>query len=226
MAVTAVTAAGISTVSSPASTFGSFLKSSRSVPIISMGDRSAAAGWYTGKMIRSPILRTRPWSRVAGPLRLAKSRARSWFFEGREEMSTFIPSGKDISRKWYVVDASGQTLGRLATKAASVLSGKLNPQYVPYIDMGDHVIVINAEKIVLTGLKDQKKLYRRYTGFPGGLREESFTRLINRRPEKVIEEAVKGMLPKTKMGRAMVSKLKVYRGDKHPHAAQMPVEMK
>jgi large subunit ribosomal protein L13 len=140
-------------------------------------------------------------------------------------MSTFIPSGKDISRKWYVVDASGQTLGRLATKAASVLSGKLNPQYVPYIDMGDHVIVINAEKIVLTGLKDQKKLYRRYTGFPGGLREESFTRLINRRPEKVIEEAVKGMLPKTKMGRAMVSKLKVYKGDKHPHAAQMPVAL-
>ncbi len=92
-------------------------------------------------------------------------------------MSTFIPSGKDISRKWYVVDASGQTLGRLATKAASVLSGKLNPQYVPYIDMGDHVIVINAEKVRLTGLKDQKKVYRRYTGFPGGLREESFTRL-------------------------------------------------
>ncbi len=98
-------------------------------------------------------------------------------------MSTFIPSGKDISRKWYVMDAAGETLGRLATKAASVLSGKLNPQYVPYIDMGDHVIVINAEKIRLTGLKDQKKLYRRYTGFPGGLREESFTRLINRRPE-------------------------------------------
>jgi large subunit ribosomal protein L13 len=140
-------------------------------------------------------------------------------------MSTFIPSGKDISRKWFVVDASGQTLGRLATKAANVLSGKLNPQYVPYIDMGDHVIVINAEKIRLTGLKDQKKLYRRYTGFPGGLREESFTRLINRRPEKVIEEAVKGMLPKTKMGRAMVSKLKVYRGDQHPHGAQMPVAL-
>ncbi len=117
-------------------------------------------------------------------------------------MSTFIPSGKDISRKWYVVDASGQTLGRLATKAAMVLSGKTNPQYVPYIDMGDHVIVINAEKVRLTGLKDQKKLYRRYTGFPGGLREESFTRLINRKPEKVLEEAIKGMLPKTKMGRA------------------------
>ena len=147
------------------------------------------------------------------------------FFEGTRAMSTFIPSGKDISRKWYVVDASGQTLGRLATKAAMVLSGKTNPKYVPYIDMGDHVIVINAEKVRLTGLKDQTKLYRRYTGFPGGLREESFTRLIKRRPEKVLEEAIKGMLPKSKLGRAMGSKLKVYRGDKHPHTAQKPVAM-
>jgi large subunit ribosomal protein L13 len=141
-------------------------------------------------------------------------------------MSTFVPSGKDISRKWYVVNAEGQTLGRLATKAASVLSGKLNPQYVPYIDMGDHVIVINAEKVRLTGLKSQKKLYRHYTGFLGGLREESFTRLIARKPEKVLEEAIKGMLPKNKIGRAMATKLKVYRGDKHPHHAQQPVELK
>ena len=141
-------------------------------------------------------------------------------------MSTFVPSGKNIARKWYVLDANGQTLGRLATKAASVLSGKLNPQYVPYIDTGDHVIVINAEKIRLTGLKGQQKVYRRYTGFPGGLREESFTRLLERKPEKILEEAIKGMLPKTKIGRAMSSKLKVYRGDKHPHAAQMPVDMK
>ncbi len=141
-------------------------------------------------------------------------------------MTTFVPSGKDISRKWYVVNADGQTLGRLATKAASVLSGKLNPQYVPYIDMGDHVIVINAEKVRLTGLKDQKKVYHRYTGFPGGLRTESFKRLIIRKPEKVLEEAIKGMLPKNKIGRAMASKLKVYRGDKHPHAAQSPVELK
>src|SRR6201998_159073 len=122
-------------------------------------------------------------------------------------MSTFVPSGKDIDRKWYVVNASGRPLGRLATRAASVLSGKLNPQYVPYIDMGDHVIVINAEKVRLTGLKAQSKVYRRYTGFPGGLREESFTRLINRKPEKVLEEAIKGMLPKTKLGRAMGSQL-------------------
>ena len=141
-------------------------------------------------------------------------------------MSTFVPSGNKIDRKWYVVDAQGQTLGRLATKAASVLSGKLNPQYVPYIDTGDHVIVINADKVRLTGLKSQTKVYRRYTGYLGGLREESFTRLINRRPEKVLEEAIKGMLPKTKMGRAMGSKLKVYRGDKHPHAAQQPVALK
>ena len=107
-------------------------------------------------------------------------------------MCTFVPSGKDIGRKWYVVDASGQTLGRLATKAADVLSGKLNPQYVPYIDMGDHVIVINAEKVRLTGLKAQSKLYRRYTGFPGGLREESFTRLLNRKPEKILEAGHQG----------------------------------
>jgi large subunit ribosomal protein L13 len=150
---------------------------------------------------------------------------RESFFKGRKKMSTFVPSGKNIDRKWYVVDANGQTLGRLATKAASVLSGKLNPKYVPYIDMGDHVIVINAAKVRLTGLKAQSKLYRRYTGFPGGLREESFTRLINRRPEKVLEEAIKGMLPKTKLGRAMGTKLKVYRDDKHPHAAQQPVAL-
>ena len=141
-------------------------------------------------------------------------------------MGTFVPSGKNIDRKWFVVDASGQTLGRLATRAADVLSGKLNPRYVPYIDVGDHVIVSNAEKVRLTGLKAEKKLYRRYTGFPGGLREESFTRLLNRKPEKILEEAIKGMLPKTKLGRAMGSKLKVYRGDQHPHQAQQPVELK
>ena len=110
-------------------------------------------------------------------------------------------------------------------KPPVVLSGKLNPKYVPYIDMGDHVIVINAEKVRLTGLKAESKLYRRYTGFPGGLREESFTRLLARKPEKIVEEAIKGMLPKTKMGRQMATKLKVYRGDKHPHEAQMPVAM-
>lgn len=137
-------------------------------------------------------------------------------------MGTYVPSGKDIVRKWYVLDASGKTLGRLATKAADVLSGKLNPKYVPYIDTGDHVIVINADKVRLTGLKSDSKVYRRYTGFPGGLREESFTRLMNRKPEMVLEQAIKGMLPKTKMGRQMATKLKVYRGDNHPHQAQQP----
>ena len=137
-------------------------------------------------------------------------------------MSTFVPSSNDTNRKWYVVDASGKTLGRLASGAARVLSGKNSTQYTPYIDTGDHVIVINCEKIVLTGLKAQQKLYRRYTGFPGGLREEEFVKLLARRPEAIVEQAIKGMLPKTKMGRQMATKLKVYKGDKHPHDAQMP----
>ena len=131
-------------------------------------------------------------------------------------MSTYFPSSHDITRKWFVLDASGKTLGRLATEAASMLAGKKNPKYTPFIDMGDHVIIVNAEKIVLTGLKSQQKVYRRYTGFPGGLREESFVRLMARRPEKIVEDAIKGMLPKSKMGRQMGTKLKVYRGDKHP----------
>ena len=136
--------------------------------------------------------------------------------------TTTIPSGKDIQRKWFVLDAAGKTLGRLSTQAASILAGKNNVLYTPYIDVGDHVIVINCEKIVLTGLKSQQKVYRRYTGFPGGLREESFVRLMARRPEKIVEDAIKGMLPKSKMGRQMGTKLKVYRGDKHPHQAQQP----
>jgi large subunit ribosomal protein L13 len=124
-------------------------------------------------------------------------------------MSTYFPSSHDITRKWFVVDANGKTLGRLATEAASMLAGKRNPKYTPFIDMGDHVIIVNAEKIVLTGLKSQQ-------------REESFVRLMARRPEKIVEDAIKGMLPKSKMGRQMATKLKVYRGDKHPHQAQQP----
>src|SRR5438552_854752 len=142
-----------------------------------------------------------------------------------QKMPTTIPSGKDIKRRWFVLDASGKTLGRLATQAASILSGKLNVLYTPYIDMGDHVIIINAEKIVLTGLKSDQKLYRRYTGFPGGLREESFVKLLARRPEAIVEQAVKGMLPKSKLGRQMATKLKVYKGAQHPHLAQQPVAM-
>jgi large subunit ribosomal protein L13 len=136
--------------------------------------------------------------------------------------TTTIPNSKAVVRKWFVIDASGKTLGRLATVAASVLAGKLNPLYTPYLDMGDHVIVINAEKIVLTGMKSDQKLYRRYTGFPGGLREESFLKLLARRPEAIVEQAIKGMLPKSRLGRQMATKLKVYKGDKHPHLAQKP----
>ena len=136
-------------------------------------------------------------------------------------MSTYFPKG-EIARKWYVVDAEGQTLGRLATRVANILSGKDNPRYTPFMDTGDHVIVINAGKVKLTGLKAQSKIYRHYTGFPGGLREEEFVKRIERKPELVIELAVKGMLPKSKLGRAMGSKLKVYRDDKHPHTAQKP----
>ena len=139
--------------------------------------------------------------------------------------TTVIPSGKNPERKWFLLDASGKTLGRLATQAASILAGKNNVLYTPYIDTGDHVVVVNCEKIVLTGLKADKKLYRRYTGYPGGLREESFVKLLARRPEAIVEQAIKGMLPKNKLGRAMGSKLKVYRGDKHPHQAQTPVAM-
>ncbi|MDE3103782.1 MAG: 50S ribosomal protein L13 [Acidobacteriota bacterium] len=137
-------------------------------------------------------------------------------------MSTTIPSSKEIQRKWFLIDASGKTLGRLATTAASVLAGKTNPLYTPYIDMGDHVVIVNAEKIVLTGLKSDQKLYRRYTGFPGGLREESFLKLLERRPEAIVEQAIKGMLPKSKLGRQMATKLKVYKGNNHPHQAQKP----
>ncbi len=136
-------------------------------------------------------------------------------------MSTYFPKG-EIARKWFIVDADGQTLGRLASRVARILSGKNNPRYTPFMDTGDHVIVINAEKVKLTGLKAQSKIYRHYTGFPGGLREEDFVKRLERKPELVIELAVKGMLPKSKLGRAMGSKLKVYRDDKHPHTAQKP----
>ena len=141
-------------------------------------------------------------------------------------MSTYFPKQGEIVRKWYVIDASGETLGRLASRAARILAGKNSPRYTPFIDTGDHVVVINAEKIKLTGLKAGTKMYRHYTGFPGGLREEEFTKRLQRRPETIVEQAILGMLPKTKMGRAMGKKLKVYKGDKHPHEAQKPVAEK
>jgi len=136
-------------------------------------------------------------------------------------MSTYFPKG-EIARKWFVVDASGQTLGRVATRVARILSGKDNPKYTPFIDTGDHVIVINADKVRITGLKADSKVYYRYTGFPGGIRAEEYKKRFERKPERVVEEAIVGMLPHTKLGRAMAKKLKVYKGDKHPHIAQKP----
>jgi large subunit ribosomal protein L13 len=139
-------------------------------------------------------------------------------------MSTYFPSGDGLAdnRKWYVVDAAGQTVGRLATEVARVLSGKNNPQYTPFLDMGDHVIVINARKAVFKGSKNDQKMYRRHTLYPGGLREVSVRDQFAKHPERVIESAVKGMLPKNKLGRAMAKKLKVYGDADHPHTAQRP----
>jgi large subunit ribosomal protein L13 len=137
-------------------------------------------------------------------------------------MVTRFPSGQDIARKWFVVDASGQTLGRLASRVASILAGKESPQYTPFMDVGDHVIVINAAKIRVTGMKSEQKVYRHYTGFPGGLREEDFRKRFARKPQQVVQDAILGMLPKNKLGRAMGKKLKVYKDDKHIHQAQKP----
>lgn len=137
-------------------------------------------------------------------------------------MSTYFPKEGDIVRKWLVVDASGQTLGRLASQVAHILMGKASPKYTPFIDAGDHVIVINAGKVRTTGMKAEQKAYHRYTGYPGGLRTEDFRERMSRKPELIIEEAVKRMLPKTKMGRQMIGKMKIYRDEKHPHEAQKP----
>jgi len=139
-------------------------------------------------------------------------------------MSTYFPSGKGLAngRKWFIVDASGKTVGRLATEVARIISGKNNPAWTPFLDMGDHVVVINAKQAVFTGSKNDQKLYRRHTLYPGGLRETSVKEMFEKKPEKVIELAVKGMLPKTKLGRAMVKKLKVYAGSDHRHTAQKP----
>jgi large subunit ribosomal protein L13 len=137
-------------------------------------------------------------------------------------MSTYFPKEGEIARKWYVVDASGQTLGRLASRVATILMGKENPKYTPFLDTGDHVVIINAEKVKTTGVKAEQKKYQHYTGYPGGLRTEEFRKRFARKPELIVEDAVKRMLPKTKLGRHMISKLKIYRGEKHPHAAQKP----
>jgi len=137
-------------------------------------------------------------------------------------MSTYFPKGSEISRRWFVVDAQDQALGRLASHVANLLAGKLKPTWVPFMDMGDHVIIINAEKVKLTGKKLEQKMYYRYSGYPGGMKSVSAHDLKAKRPDRMVEIAVKGMLPKNKLGRAMASKLKVYAGATHPHTAQQP----
>ena len=140
-------------------------------------------------------------------------------------MKSFIPREKDMQKQWHVIDAEGQVLGRLASRAARLLTGKDKPVYTPFLDTGDHVIIINAEKVRLTGKKLTDKVYRHHTGYPGGLREMAAGTLLSRDPGKLVREAVIGMLPKTKLGRAMRKKLKVYRGPQHPHQAQRPVPL-
>ena len=139
-------------------------------------------------------------------------------------MSTFIPSGKGLAdnRKWFVVDAKGKTVGRLATEVARIISGKNNPQWTPFLDMGDHCVVINARHAIFKGSKNDQKMYRRHTLFPGGLREVAVKDMFEKNPERIIELAVKGMLPKTKLGKAMAKKLKVYADGDHRHTAQRP----
>ncbi|MEY3283272.1 MAG: 50S ribosomal protein L13 [Acidobacteriota bacterium] len=142
-------------------------------------------------------------------------------------MSTYFPSGKGLEqhREWHIIDADGLTVGRLASEVAKILMGKHKPTYTPFIDTGDHVIVINAAKVVFKGNKTNDKMYRHHTGWPGGLKEISARDLLARRPVKLIELTIKGMLPKTRLGRAMASKVKVYAGAEHPHGAQKPTPL-
>ena len=137
-------------------------------------------------------------------------------------MNTYATKPSDIERKWYVVDASGVVLGRLSAEIAKILRGKHKPNFVPNLDCGDYVIVINAEKIEVTGKKRKEKIYKRHTGYPGGLREITFEKLQAKKPEEIIRHAVKGMMPKGPLGRQMYKKLKVYAGPEHNHAAQKP----
>ena len=135
---------------------------------------------------------------------------------------TYTPKPGDIDRAWFVVDADGVPLGRLASRVAQMLRGKHKATYAPHVDGGDYIVIVNAEKVAVTSNKSQSKIYYRHSGYPGGLKEESFERLMERRPKAIIERAVRGMLPKTKLGRQMIRKLKVHTGPEHPHGAQNP----
>lgn len=139
-----------------------------------------------------------------------------------KQNKTYTPKARDIDRQWFVVDATDLPLGRLASEIAQILRGKHKPTYAPHVDVGDHVIVVNAENVAVTSGKSQAKIYYRHSGFPGGIKAESFESLRDRRPQAIVERAVRGMLPKTKLGRQMIKKLKVYAGPNHPHEAQGP----
>jgi large subunit ribosomal protein L13 len=140
-------------------------------------------------------------------------------------MSTEFPSKNGVKRQWHLIDAQDVVLGKLASKAAMLLMGKTKPTYTTFLDTGDHVIVINAAKVKVTGRKEEDKLYRHFTGYPGGLVEKSLKRVRAERPTRIIEDAISGMLPKTKLGKQMFRKLQVYAGDRHPHAAQQPTAL-
>jgi len=140
-------------------------------------------------------------------------------------MNTPIPSGSNYQRNWFVIDAADAVLGRLATKAATVLMGKHRPTYTPFIDTGDHVVIVNAERVRLTGSKEEDKIYRTHSGYPGGLKEVQARKMRQRRPERMLELAIQGMLPKNKLGKQMYRKLNVYAGPKHPHQAQKPQDL-
>jgi len=139
-------------------------------------------------------------------------------------MKSYIAKPAEVERKWYVIDAEGKTLGKVAVEAAMILRGKKKPIYTPHVDTGDYVIVINAEKVAVTGKKEDKKIYKSHSGYPGGLKETPLKELRAKNPEEIIRHAVKGMMPKGKLGRQMFKKLKVYAGPEHPHAAQKPEE--
>lgn len=140
-------------------------------------------------------------------------------------MRTRLPNVTSVERRWHVIDADGLVVGRIATRAARLLMGKHRAHYTPFLDTGDHVVVVNAARVKLTGRKEEQKIYRRHSGFEGGLREERAKDLRQRRPTRLVEEAIRGMLPKTKLGDAMYRKLKVYAGPDHPHAAQKPTKL-
>jgi len=141
-------------------------------------------------------------------------------------MKTYIPKMSEVKKRWFVVDAKNKILGRLATEVATILMGKNKPLFTPHLDAGDYVIVINVDKVILSGKKEKTKNYYRYSGYPGGLKSVTFSKYLKEKPEELFIHSVKGMLPKNRLGRKMLSKLFVYRGDKHPHQAQKPEVLK